>query len=144
MRTKKAMLAITCALVLFELILAGCAPKQTDAADGTGSSTSGAEAVYAPGSMMATHTVDQLGDTNALSKKLCLSCHPRETINTLTNDLLGQQGVNPHAAHTAAPECTDCHSAETAPSMYCNTCHAWEVPENWISPERTGAGPVPK
>jgi hypothetical protein len=141
MRVKKAVLVLTCSFTLFVLVLMGCAPREA----GTDGNAQGQQsASYAPGSMRAAHTPDQLGETDDFSKKLCLSCHPRDAINAVNEDLLGQVGMNPHAAHTAAPECIDCHSVEDAPSMYCNTCHTWEVPENWTSPERTGAGPVPK
>ena len=78
------------------------------------------------------------------SKKMCLSCHPRETIVEKTEDYGGAEGYNPHAPHTESYDCIKCHSLSGTNVLVCNTaCHGgyhgdgegWPLPaENWQSP----------
>ena len=140
---------IGCAALLAFILLSLCACGGTPKEAGAGSTgkaagtSSSAEAL--PGSMMAAHTPEQLeiidGDW---SKKMCLSCHPRDTITPLTEDYGGAEGYNPHAAHTESYDCTKCHSIEGTSVLVCNTaCHGgyhgdgegWPLPEvGWQDP----------
>lgn len=150
-KKKRGLLALRhgCAAVLVMALFTLCACSGSSGEkEGVGQSAS--EAAMAtqnalPGSMMAVHSSEQLklidGDW---SKKSCLSCHPRDTITTLTEDFGGAEGYNPHAAHTEAYDCSKCHSVEGTSVLVCNTaCHGgyhgdgngWPLPdEGWQDP----------
>lgn len=98
-----------------------------------------------PGSLQAGHTEEMWATIEAdHSKKMCLSCHPRETIVELTADYGGAEGYNPHAPHTESYDCIKCHSLSGENVLVCNTaCHGsyhgdgdgWPLPpENWQDP----------
>lgn len=95
--------------------------------------------------MRAVHTDEAWGTIEAdPSKKMCLSCHPRDTISAQTEDYAGAEGYNPHAPHTESYDCVKCHSMTGMSVLVCNTaCHGgyhgdgegWPLPEgNWQSP----------
>lgn len=107
--------------------LIGCT-AQTGESSRSGSDGPG---TYAHASMMAVHDEGVIDPDKEYAKKDCLSCHPRETIDAATADYGGEAGVNPHAAHTEAYECTTCHSITGVSSFKCNACHDWELPEGW-------------
>lgn len=91
---------------------------------------------YAVGSMMAVHQEGVIDPDVEYSKKDCLSCHPRETIDAATANYGGEANVNPHAAHTEAYDCLVCHSMTGASSLKCNGCHEYALPEGWENPEK--------
>lgn len=137
-------LAKTCLLAVSVLALAAlCACSAPAAGDGENSGASSADAQA--GSLQAVHTEEVWATVEAdHSKKMCLSCHPRETIVEKTENYGGAEGYNPHAPHTESYDCIKCHSLSGTNVLVCNTaCHGgyhgdgegWPLPaENWQSP----------
>ena len=71
-------------------------------------------------------------------KKMCATagCHDWDEVVAATEDWGGRTGANPHKSHQGeAIDCSDCHSVHGQSNMYCNTCHNWEVPQGWTSPQ---------
>lgn len=146
-RPSTAALKIGATAALAFVLLAACACSASGGgnAETSGDSAAAPSTQVQPGSMLAVHSEDQLelidGD---YSKKSCLSCHPRDTIVAATEDYGGEEGFNPHAAHTESYDCTKCHSIEATSVLVCNTaCHGgyhgegygWPLPEEgWADP----------
>lgn len=124
-------LAVTLALFI------GCSPSKGAEAGNGGSG----ESAPATGSLLAVHSVGQLDGTDEYSNKLCLSCHPRDTINEATEDYGGTEGFNPHKSHYDAGDCLNCHSIDGQSVLLCDECHTEDVPEGWIAAPR-GENPV--
>jgi hypothetical protein len=119
--------------ILAVFILAACAPKISSADEGDSVS-------YPVGSLMVQHEVGVIDPAMDYKKKNCLSCHPRNAITAANVDYGGDKGVNPHAAHTEAYECVECHSVSGTSIMKCNACHDWRLPEGWeAAPDDTNA-----
>jgi hypothetical protein len=137
MKNNKKVLLVTIAIVAMILALAvsACAPKQSA---GTDSPAAGTEATtYPVGSLMTVHADGVLQPDAAYVKKDCLACHPREAIVAANANYGGDEGVNPHAAHTEAYECTKCHSVAETSILVCNGCHSWALPDGWESAPNT-------
>lgn len=72
-------------------------------------------------------------------EKMCASngCHDFDEVVAATQNWGGEEGVNPHESHQGrAIDCSNCHGVHGESVMYCNTCHEYEVPEGWVSPQR--------
>lgn len=132
-RSKKILVAMT-ALITFCLVLVLAACSSGASASGDAPSSDGDS--YAVGSMMAVHQEGVIDPDKEYTKKDCLSCHPRDTIDAATANYGGEANVNPHAAHTEAYDCLVCHSMEGTSSLKCNGCHEHLLPEGWESPPK--------
>lgn len=65
-------------------------------------------------------------------------CHNFDEVVAATENWGGEEGVNPHESHQGyAIDCSNCHVVHGQSMMYCNTCHDYEVPEDWGAPERS-------
>jgi hypothetical protein len=128
-RKKLLMFGVVIATMIFALAVAACTPKVA--------SNVPAAVSYPVGSLLATHADGVLEADVQYSKKDCLSCHPRDAIIAANENYGGAEGVNPHAAHTEAYECTKCHSVTDASVMVCNGCHSWALPEGWENAPNT-------
>jgi hypothetical protein len=119
--------SVIAAIIGTVLLVSACSPKSTGAAQE-------AVAEYPTGSLLAIHTEGQLDGQADYAKKFCFSCHVRADIDAATANWGGVEKVNPHAAHTEAGECTDCHAVDEPPTLTCNECHDWMLPESWQNP----------
>jgi hypothetical protein len=129
---------IVVVVLLVGVALVACAPKVTESAgesagESTGESAGGDTANYPVGSLMAQHEPNVLNPEMEYKKKDCLSCHPRDAITAANENYGGDEGVNPHAAHTESYECVVCHSIDSTSVLKCNGCHSWKLPEGWES-----------
>lgn len=135
MKNRKNILwGITLIAIALVTVLAACSSGSGESSS-EGADTSAA-GDYAVGSMMAVHAEGVIDPAKEYTKKDCLSCHSRESIDAATADYNGEAGVNPHAAHTEAYDCMTCHSIEGVSSLKCNACHDFEIPEGWENPPR--------
>ena len=58
------------------------------------------------------------------SREQCLNCHDSyEHVAALTSDV----DPNPHDSHYGKIRCTLCHKAHGESSLYCNTCHDFDL-----------------
>lgn len=126
----------------FTAMLALCACGGAATPESQGGTTSGEAA---PESMKAVHDEAMWETIEAdHSKKMCLSCHPRDTIVAVNENYMDIEGLNPHASHTESYDCIKCHSLTDKSVLVCNTaCHGgwhgegdgWPLPnENWQNP----------
>ncbi len=138
-RTHLTTLAAAFGTLALTLALAACAPQQGPA--GEGADSDGDIALAATGSLAALHPDGQLDGIEEVTNKLCLSCHPRATIEKANEGYGGHPDFNPHKAHLAAGDCTSCHSLEGTSVMSCNECHNAPLPDGWESAPR-GSGPL--
>lgn len=131
MKTKHAIICSISIFATLTLALAACAPMSNEA------STPNDPASYPEGCLMAVHTEGQLDNVEDFSKKFCLSCHDRKAIVAANENWGGDEGVNPHAAHTESYDCTKCHSIDGTSVLVCNDAchhHEWKVPDGWQIP----------
>lgn len=131
---KKILLGIALIALALTAVLAACSSGGDESGSGETGATSTGD--YPASSMMAVHAEGTIDPTVEYTKKDCLSCHSRETIDAATADYNGESGVNPHAAHTEAYDCLTCHSIDGTSSLKCNACHDFEIPDSWENPPR--------
>ena len=62
----------------------------------------------------------------------CLSCHEHDSYANLA-EATSDQEHNPHASHNGELECSLCHNMHRPSELYCTQCHAFDVPEGWVS-----------
>jgi len=90
----------------------------------------------AKGSILAIHASNVSFDLDEATAVSCLGsgCHTHETIATATANYLGVDEINPHQSHLGELVCSKCHSMGGEPTLACNECHFYEVPNEWIDP----------
>lgn len=92
---------------------------------------SGNYTVDAEGNLSGNNMMKNEGTT---AKAFCTRCHDYTEVTASTENWGGESGVNPHSSHQGELECTNCHNAHGTSTLYCNTCHNWELPDGWENP----------
>jgi hypothetical protein len=84
------------------------------------------------------YSVDSSGNitdgTLTATKDFCTRCHNWDDVVASTADWGGVSGVNPHSSHQGSLACSSCHSVHGTSTLYCNSCHTWQLPDGWSNP----------
>ncbi|NTW28326.1 MAG: cytochrome c3 family protein [Coriobacteriia bacterium] len=80
---------------------------------------------------------DPLEGRKFATPKFCLQegCHNYDDVTKATGDYGGGENANPHSSHQGVMNCYECHSMHGTSTLFCNSCHSWELPEGWKNPD---------